>query len=153
MIIYYKKNTGKFGVPKWGLRVKKGFKPVFNENGEAILVDAKDPGTKIKLKNGGLPLDYFTLLETRINYKDVDENDQEIDSGKSMVIFRFHSSADFARMSIDQHIKRHGAVHARYFIYDGIDKTEEELIDWALNTKDLVANDGITKIYKAKEVK
>ena len=54
-------------------------------------------------------------------------------------------------MSANEHAKIHGGVHARYFVYNGVDKTEQELIEWALNT-DQIANDGVTKIFGANPV-
>lgn len=129
MKIYYKKNTGKIGVPKWGK------------------LDAK---TKKKV---GLAMDYFTHYETKINFPDIDENGKQVDSGKSMVALRFHTDADFCQMSVNEHIELHEGIQVRYWIYDGTDKTEAELLDWVLNTPGLVANDGKTTIEGAKEVK
>lgn len=127
MKIYYKKNTGKIGTPKWGK------------------LDAK---TKKKV---GLAMDYFTHYETKINFPEVDENQNEIPSGKSLIAFRFHTDADFCKMSVNEHIELHGAIQVRYWIYDGTDKTEQELLEWALSTNDK-ANDGKTSIKGAKEV-
>lgn len=129
MKIYYKKDTGKIGTPKWGK------------------LDVK---TK---KQVGQPMDYFTHFETKINYPEIDENQNEIPSGKSLIAFRFHTDADFCKWSVKEHVDCHGAIQVRYFIYDGIDKTEEQLIDWALSTPGLIANDGKTTIYNAKELK
>lgn len=127
MKAYYKKNTGKIGVPKWGK------------------LDAK---TK---KKTGLALDYFVHHETKINYPDIDEEGNETPSGKSMISFRFHSEGEFCKMNKEWHVKQHGGIHVRYFVYDGIDKTEAELLDWVLNTPNLVANDGKTEIKGAKQ--
>lgn len=127
MKIYYKKNTGKIGVPKWGN------------------LDAK---TK---KNKGLALDYFTHYETQINYPDIDEEGNEVPSGKSLIMFRFHSDADFCKWSKEEHIELHGGIQVRYWIYDGIDKDEAQLLDWVLKT-DQLANDGKVSIKGAKEV-
>lgn len=113
----------------------------------------KSNNSKIKgaPKWGNQPLNFFTHYKTEINYKVPDENGYLVESGKSRIEFRFHSSKAFANKSVKDHIKEHGGIHVRYWIYNGIDKTESELIEWALNT-DQVANDGLTTIKGAKEI-
>lgn len=127
MKIYYKKNTGKKGVPKWGIE------------------------DKVSKKKIPLDLDYFTHYKTEINFKTIDENNQEVDSNQSVVMFRFHSEKAICEMTVEECIKKYGSIHVRYWVYNGTDKTEEELLEWALSTNDK-ANDGKTSIKGCQEV-
>lgn len=81
----------------------------------------------------------------------IDLVEDEKPTNKSIVEFRFHTEKKWAKMSFKECVEKNGGIHARFFIYDGIDKTEEELFEWALNT-DQFANDGKTNIYGAIEV-
>lgn len=114
-----------------------------------IVYKANNEKIKGAPKWGNQHLNFFTLYKTEINYKEPDVNGYMVDSGKSRVEFRFHSSKAFANKTVKDHIKEHGGIHVRYWIYNGIDKTEQELIEWAL-TNNIIGNDGITTIYNAE---
>ena len=105
-------------------------------------------GLKGVPKHGNKSLNFFTFFEVQI--APLDEN--EAPTNQSIVVFRFHSSKAFCEMTKDALVKVHGAIHARYFVYEGTDKTEEQLIEWALTTEGLIANDEVTTIYEAKEI-
>ena len=98
-------------------------------------------------KHGAKPLNFFTLFETKIGWSD--EDGQAVN--QSLVAFRFHSNKAFAQKTYKKHKELHGGIHVRAFIYNGVDKTEAELVDWSLNT-DQVANDGVTTIFGAIEI-
>ena len=162
MIVYKVIKSNLLGSPKWGINVPKGKKVLNLEykdtNGKPLFVlmnehDKIDKlkGSESKLKGKRLELNYFVHFKTDINFDDVDSDGNLIKSNKSKVEFRFHSSKKLAQMDTFEYLKIYGAYRIRFFIYDGIDKTESELIEWALNT-DQFANDGKTTIYKAKEV-
>lgn len=109
-------------------------------------------------KKKGLKLNFAVFLGVQINYQlehetmvDKDGVPLKVDSGKSLVAFRFHSSKKFCKKPLK--IRGRKVWHERHFFYDGIDKTEEELLEWVLNTPGLVANDGTTTLYNAKKVK
>lgn len=102
-------------------------------------------------KWGNNTLNFFVHHRTEIGVTYFDE-DEQIEKTVSVVVFRFHSSKAFCEWDKGKHIKEHGGIHVRAFTYEGTDKNEDELLEWALTTPDLVANDGITTIYKAKEV-
>jgi hypothetical protein len=102
-------------------------------------------------KHGLKPLNYFVFTRVDIN-PTIPHNEiigATIESKKSYVYFRFHSEIKYALEPIKW--KGMKLWHERSFQYNGIDKNEKELILWALNTPGLVANDGITTIYGAKE--
>lgn len=84
-------------------------------------------------KHGKLKLEYMTPYKIEINPKD------EIgdDTNKSYVILRFHSSKELAEMTPEQVVKLQGAFHSRIFEYNGIDKSESELIDWVFSEPNL----------------
>jgi hypothetical protein len=111
-----------------------------------MIYKATNTNLKGVKRHGSKPLNFFTLWETKINFEE-----DEQPTGKSLIAFRFHSSKEFCKMSHKEHSEKHGGLHVRYFIYDGIDKNEAELIEWALNT-DQVANDNKTKIKGSKLV-
>lgn len=93
-------------------------------------------GVKGSPKHGSKPLNFIVPLSVEINQED---------SGVSVVIFRLQSAKKL--------VKENGVTFARYFIYEGIDKTEEELFDWAMSDDNLIANDGNKlKLSKASEV-
>ncbi len=97
-MVYYKKNTGFIGVPKYG-----------------------------KLK-----LEFIVPYRFDINYEDEDGSP----SGKTLVYCRFHSSKEIAESNPSM-------FHARSFEYDGIDKTETELIEWVFSTTNLKPTNGM----------
>lgn len=90
---------------------------------------------------GSLKLDYFVIYVIDINPLHPDDSGDMIESNVSNIYIRFHSSKEIAESNPQGY-------HARVFTYSGVDKSKEELVDWVLNTPNLVANDNtIYNIY------
>lgn len=103
-------------------------------------------------KYKSLALDFIVPYQFDINYKIVDGNGNETDSNKTLVYCRFHSSKKIANHTEKELLSTQGFC-ARAFEYDGIDKTEEELIEWLFNTEGLKPNNGMDiSVYGAKVI-
>ena len=108
-------------------------------------------GTNVGLlgvpKDGNKPLDFIVAWKVEINKNEPTGYDNEgvetfAPSGLSRIFFRFHSGYQWAEKTIEECAKANGAIHARAFVYNRIDKTEEELFTWAMADDTLSANDG-----------
>lgn len=87
--------------------------------------------------NGNKALNYFTLLRTYIGFED-----GGIQVDKSHIVVRFHSELSFAKRGVEDMAKEFGCVHARVFEYNGVDKTDEELMEWLLQQNKSVQTGG-----------
>ncbi len=95
---------------------------------------------------GSLKLDYFVIYIIDINPSYPDDLGNMIESNISNIYIRFHSSEEIAGSNPQGY-------HARIFTYPGIDKNEEELIKWVLNTPNIIANGSrIYNIYQPQIV-
>lgn len=120
------------------------------------IYEGKNIGLKGVPKHGEKNLDFIVAWKVEINKDEPSGFDAEgvetfAPSGLSRIFFRFHSDYHWAEKTIEQCAKANGAIHARAFVYDGIDKTEEELFTWAMADDTLEANDG--KKLKTKSAK
>lgn len=151
-------NSNKLGSPKWGIEPPRGKKVKnFGDKGRDgdplfTLVDEgfKDfndlKGDEPKVKGIRLPLNFAALREINTNYL-IDGKP----SGKSRIVFTMHSSKKNAEKRLKNLEGEFGGVHYSIFEYDGIDKTDKELIDWVLNTNQF-SSDRKTKLFKATKI-
>lgn len=153
-MIYKHTNTGLKGAPKWGVKLNKGEEALSLSGGNDDFVVRKKgkpiKGNEPKRKGKRLDLNWIRFHKSEINYKDINEQGEEVDSNKSRVFFRFHSTKANAEKSELECIKEFGGTHQRYFIYDGIDKSEEELLEWAVTEPGLKDASGKITIEGAK---
>ncbi len=82
---------------------------------------------------GSLKLDYFVIYVIDINPSSPNDSGDMIESNISNIYIRFHSSKEIAESNPPGY-------HARVFTYPGIDKSEDELVEWVLNTPNIIAN-------------
>ena len=88
-------------------------------------------------KLGKLKLEFIVPYRFDVNY--LDENGDL--SNKTLVYCRFHSSKEIAEKSSEELEKTQG-FHARTYDYNGIDKTEAQLIEWLFDTPNLKPTNG-----------